>query len=130
MLAYPETLSYVPDYLSIDDLQLPAKDVYKAMLAHYNGSALDADACFKDLDSPTSEMLKIASLWVEKEFGDEINGEVLKKEVQKLAERVKSKMMKLRSQELTFQIKEAESQGKAGEGEELLHQKQSIHLTR
>lgn len=118
LLAFPETISQVREVLDENDMPEPAKNVYKNIIAHYNGTALNAVAFFDAMDEGLEETLKVVSLLIETQYGSRFSQEELSTEAVAIAKRIKKLCDRDRKRELKFQMKEARSKGEAQEEEQ------------
>jgi len=118
LIAFPETISAVQNILTENDFTTDVKNVYKELIAHYNGTALDTVAFFAVMDEGMSEALKVVSLFTETQYGSRFTKEELSAEAIVIAKRVKKILERNLTRELKFQMKEARSKGDTTEEEQ------------
>ncbi|MDP4008447.1 MAG: DNA primase [Candidatus Peregrinibacteria bacterium] len=118
LLSFPETIPEVKDIISEEDFNIPTKDVYKALVSNYNGTALDIVAFFNAIDIGYSEALKVVSLFIETQYGGHFSEQQLVTEAVSIANRIKKLQERSLSKELKFQMKEARSKGEKGQEEQ------------
>lgn len=115
LLSFPETVHDIGPIIAENDLPSGAKDVYKALIANYNGTALDTVAFFNAINPVYCETLKVVSLFTETEYGSRFSREDLRNEAISIARRIKKLCAMAASRELKFQMKEARVKGEAGQ---------------
>ncbi len=118
IITFPETIDSVKNELSENDLPETAKNVYKELVTHYNGTALDTEAFFDAMDGGYIETLKVVSLLIETQYGSRLSKEELCIEASAIAKRVKKLQERNQKRELKFQMKEARSKGEKQEEEQ------------
>lgn len=114
--------------VSFDESSLPEGiiDIYKAIIANYNGTALDFTECLGELSPENAKIVQMAVLRTEQENPSDVDSIQSDAYIEEILTAIRQRVKKGKSSELTRSLRQAEELTGFGSGAELLKEKQNI----